>query len=134
MFKKLLLIAAVAASCTAQAADVHWSYDGEGGPQDWAKLSPEFGACSGKNQSPIDISGTIRADIQPIKFRYGAGGNEIFNNGHTVQVNFAEGSSITLDGTQYALKQFHFHAPSENLIKGKAWFTYWPPSRIGFPE
>lgn len=22
----------------------------------------------------------------------------------------------------------------ENLIKGKAWFTYWPPSRIGFPE
>ena len=22
----------------------------------------------------------------------------------------------------------------ENLIKGKAWFTYWPPGRIGFPE
>ena len=22
----------------------------------------------------------------------------------------------------------------ENLIKGKAWFTYWPPSRVGFPD
>ncbi|OGR45419.1 MAG: signal peptidase I [Elusimicrobia bacterium GWA2_61_42] len=22
----------------------------------------------------------------------------------------------------------------ESLIKGSAWFTYWPPSRIGFPE
>jgi signal peptidase I len=22
----------------------------------------------------------------------------------------------------------------ENLVKGKAWFTYWPPSRIGFPD
>jgi signal peptidase I len=22
----------------------------------------------------------------------------------------------------------------ENRIKGKAWFTYWPPSRIGFPD
>jgi len=22
----------------------------------------------------------------------------------------------------------------ESLIKGKAWFTYWPPGRIGFPE
>jgi len=22
----------------------------------------------------------------------------------------------------------------EHLIKGKAWFTYWPPSRIGFPK
>jgi len=22
----------------------------------------------------------------------------------------------------------------ESLIKGKAWFTYWPPGRIGFPQ
>jgi len=28
----------------------------------------------------------------------------------------------------------YWGAVPENLIKGKAWFTYWPPGRIGFPE
>jgi carbonic anhydrase len=38
-----------------------------------------------------------------------------------VQVNYAPGSSIKIDGVSYELKQFHFHAPSENLIKGKSY-------------
>lgn len=28
----------------------------------------------------------------------------------------------------------YWGAVPENLIKGKAWFTYWPPSRMGFPD
>jgi len=28
----------------------------------------------------------------------------------------------------------YWGAVPENLIKGKAWFIYWPPSRIGFPK
>jgi carbonic anhydrase len=104
------------------AADTaHWSYSGEAGPENWAKLSPEFGACSGKNQTPINLTGFIEAELKPLKISYQPGGNEILNNGHTVQVNFGAGSSITLDGIQFELKQFHFHAPSENLIKGKSY-------------
>lgn len=49
------------------------------------------------------------------------GGNEILNNGHTVQVNYAAGSSISVDDIQFDLKQFHFHAPSENHINGKSY-------------
>lgn len=99
----------------------HWEYSGAEGPENWAKLTPEFGACNGKNQSPINLTGFIEADLKPIIFAYQAGGKEIVNNGHTVQINYAEGSSITLEGVTFDLKQFHFHAPSENQIQGKSY-------------
>lgn len=47
--------------------DIHWAYEGEGGPQAWGKLKPEFETCAvGKRQSPIHIerqhaSGTGRS-------------------------------------------------------------------------
>ena len=104
------------------AADsVPWTYSGEHGPDKWAQLSPEFAACNGKDQSPIDLTGFIRADLAPIRFSYRPGGQEIVNNGHTVQVNYGAGSSLTVDGIQFELKQFHFHAPSENRINGKSY-------------
>lgn len=113
----LLLLSSSAISATGP----HWEYSGEAGPENWAKLSPEYGACAGKNQSPINLSGLIDVKLKPIAFSYKAGTTEILNNGHTVQVNAAEGSSITVDGIQFDLKQFHFHAPSENLINGKSY-------------
>jgi len=47
-------------------------------------------------------------------------GHEVFNNGHTIQVNYLPGSSIDIDGQSFELKQFHFHAPSENHINGSS--------------
>jgi len=99
----------------------HWSYQGELGPDNWTKLQPEFGACAGKNQSPIDVSEMIEAEMKPIHFDYKAGGREVVNNGHTIQVNIEDGSSIVIDGIQFNLKQFHFHSPSENHISGKSY-------------
>lgn len=122
MKKTVLSLSLLLASLTAHAeTPKHWEYSGETGPQNWATLSPEFGACSGKNQSPINLTGFIEADLKPIKFSYTSVGSEIVNNGHTVQVNYAAGSSIALDGIQFDLKQFHLHAPSENLINGKSY-------------
>lgn len=122
VLKSILLGGILLTSGTSFAADTaHWAYSGKEGPENWAKLSPEFGACAGRNQTPINLTGFIEADLKPIKITYQAGGNEILNNGHTVQVNYAAGSSITVDGIQFDLKQFHFHVPSENHINGKSY-------------
>lgn len=121
--KKTLIIAslALASSAAFASGNAPWTYSGAGGPDEWAKLTPESSACAGKNQSPIDLNGFIKADLKAIQFAYQAGGKEIVNNGHTIQINYAPGSSIKLENVQFELKQFHFHAPSENLIKGKSY-------------
>ncbi len=103
------------------AATPHWEYSGEAGPAHWAKLTPEFGQCAGSNQSPVNLSGLVEAKLAPLVLHYQAGGNTVVNNGHTVQVGYAPGSTLQLDGTRFELKQFHFHAPSENLIEGKSY-------------
>ena len=75
--------------------------------------------ASGKNQSPIDLKGFIEADLKALKLDYKAGVVDLVNNGHTVQINYAPGSTLTVDGGAFELKQFHFHAPSENKINSK---------------
>lgn len=99
----------------------HWEYEGKAGPENWGKLSPEFAACDiGRNQSPINIEDTMRAAPKPIRGIQKFPAKEIFNNGHTVQVNFKTGNMLVLDSAPYQMKQVHFHAPSENTIKGKS--------------
>ncbi|MBI5784617.1 MAG: carbonic anhydrase family protein [Rhodocyclales bacterium] len=101
--------------------EVHWSYEGEGSPANWAKLKPEYGLCaSGKRQSPIDIREGIRVDLEPIQFDYRPTMFRIVDNGHTIQVNVGEGSTMTVMGRSYQLLQFHFHRPSEERVNGKA--------------
>jgi carbonic anhydrase len=98
----------------------HWGYEGHSGPEHWASLSKEFSTCgSGQRQSPIDINGGMSAGLTPIQFDYRPAQLDILNNGHTIQVNRGEGSSITVDGERFDLLQFHFHTPSENTVGGK---------------
>lgn len=99
----------------------HWAYKGEAGPAKWGSLNPEFGACKlGKLQSPIDIRGAKAADLPAIKFDYKPSALKIIDNGHTIMVTYAPGSSIDVGGARYELTQFHFHRPSEEKINGKA--------------
>ncbi len=122
--KKLLIIVIVLLISSAAYAGqgTHWSYSGHQGPEHWGKLNHEFSACSeGKNQSPIDLTDFIEADLEPIEIHYEAGGKEVINNGHTIQVNFTPGSKISVAGHAFELKQYHFHAPSENQINGKSY-------------
>jgi carbonic anhydrase len=100
---------------------IHWGYTGEGKPQNWGKIDPRFTTCSnGANQSPINLSGFTESELPAITFNYALTSSEILNNGHTIQANIKEGSSINVDGIQFDLKQFHFHTPSENNINGKS--------------
>lgn len=118
-----LFIASLALPTAAQEGGhpPHWGYAGEVGPEHWAEFESDFGACtSGRNQSPIDLDNFIEAELPPIAFDYKPGGHQVVNNGHAIQVNYNPGSKITVDGTDFALKQFHFHSPSENTIKAKS--------------
>jgi carbonic anhydrase len=104
------------------AGDVHWTYDGETGPQAWANLKPEFNVCAiGKRQSPINIedSATLQGPAEPIVFNYSPSNGIVVNNGHTIQVDLSGDNSITVRGTNYKLVQFHFHHPSEERVNYK---------------
>lgn len=121
MMKSMILGAALFTSGVALAAGgAHWSYEGEAGPEHWGRLTAEYGGCSGANQSPVNLSRFVDAALPSLVVDYRAGGYEAVNNGHTVQVNFTPGSTIHVDGRAFVLKQFHVHAPSENLIDGKS--------------
>ncbi len=99
----------------------HWGYTGHGSPEKWAELSPDNKMCAiGKNQTPINVTTSLDADLEAIKPIYTTASSTILNNGHTIQVNIEAGSKLTVDSIDFELKQFHFHTPSENHIDGKS--------------
>lgn len=120
-----MLISFVLNACGSQPAvptePPHWTYEGEEGPEHWGELDPTYALCgTGTHQSPIDISAPSDNDLTNIGFHYQPSEVHIFNNGHTVQVNYDAGSFIELDAVRYDLLQFHYHAPSEHVVDGKS--------------
>ena len=117
-----VLFVAMTLCCATEvrAEDEHWSYGGRHGPAKWAEVDPDFATCKlGKVQSPIDIRGAKAADLPAIQFNYKPSPLKVIDNGHTIQVNYAPGSFITVDGVRYELVQFHFHKPGEERINGQ---------------
>ena len=117
----VLLLACTAVSAAAHGDHTHWGYTGHDSPESWGNLSEEFRLCStGKNQSPVNITETVSGRLPAIQVNYRPSAVEVENNGHTIQVNYPEGgNTLTVNGRTYTLKQFHFHVPSENQIKGR---------------
>jgi carbonic anhydrase len=117
---------ALALAAVAAAQELHsvhtWDYSKLHGPSHWGELEPEFAQCiNGHHQSPIDIRNPQSADLPPIQFDYKPSPLDIIDNGHTIMINYAPGSFISVDGRRYELKQFHFHRPSEEKINGKGY-------------
>jgi carbonic anhydrase len=99
----------------------HFTYEGEAGPEKWAELDTAWETCAtGEAQSPTNLTGGRGVDLTDAVFDYKPSAVTAVNNGHTVQVDIADGGAMVLDGKTYALKQFHFHRPSEHTIEGKA--------------
>ena len=108
---------------------MHWGYEGDIGPENWAGLSEEFAVCaSGMEQSPIDLTDPMLTDTSIWTER--VGGNvltegeratvmDLVNNGHTIQVTNDVPMVAIVNGQNYELVQYHFHAPSEHTIDGQ---------------
>jgi carbonic anhydrase len=98
----------------------HWSYGGETGPAAWGRLSPEFALCeTGTEQSPVNLANATPAELPDLGFAYQEVPREVVNTGHTLQVNYPAGSSMSVGGTTYQLLQFHFHTPAEHRLQGR---------------
>jgi carbonic anhydrase len=91
-------------------------------PADATKLEAYTmpGLDHGLLQSPVNILSSNAKDGQhQIAVNYhDADPQYLDNKGHTIELDFPEGSSITFDGRDYQLKQLHFHTPSEHQIDG----------------
>jgi len=121
----LVVVCSVFAMCgcgvrTEVEHDMHWSYEGETGPEHWGDLSPDYVlAKTGKQQSPIDITGTEKGQGKAFELDYKPTSLSLVNNGHAIEQEYAAGSVMTANGKSYELKQFHVHSPSEHTVEGK---------------
>ena len=113
-------------------ATTHFSYFGETGPSHWASLNSEWNTCSNgltlkpvnpgaNHQSPVNF--TTNATISDPNRIYQLDIDRdleftIINNGHAIEAELdevdADKDKITINGREYFLKQFHFHAYSEH--------------------
>ncbi|MGB6437045.1 MAG: carbonic anhydrase family protein [Bradyrhizobium sp.] len=115
-----LALCPLCASAVFAAEGAHWTYEGTTGPDNWGDVDAASKVCSvGSQQSPIDIIRSIKAQLPPLRIAWGKTADTIVNNGHTIELKAAKSSTLTFGGGPYRLLQFHFHRPSEHLIRGK---------------
>jgi carbonic anhydrase len=113
---------------TAAGEALHWSYEGATGPANWGTLSAGWAPCgTGTNQSPIDIHETSRAELAAMRTKFEPATLKIvhnehvadgINNGHTIQINYTNGDSLSVGSETFQLVQYHFHSPSEHTVHG----------------
>ena len=92
-----------------------FSYTGEKGPLNWFGLNETANAmcAEGKHQSPINLDSAVAqfgADPSTFNFSVQDLSNATFENLGT-NVEVIAGGSLTVNGTEYELAQFHFHVP-----------------------
>ena len=124
--RRVALVAGAALLIGASAghgAGAKWTYGGKTGPEKWSSLESDFAPCKlGQLQSPIDIpdAKTRKGDFHSMLFNYKPSPLKIVDNGHTIQIDYAPGSSFSIDDKRYELLYFNFHKPSEEKIDGKS--------------
>jgi carbonic anhydrase len=103
-------------------ADVgaYWAYEGEYGPTDWHKISPDFATChAGKFQSPVALSPTrAEGGLEELDFGYQPTEVAFRHGGYTLEASLKEAGYLRFRGHRYNLVNVHFHNPSEHSVDG----------------
>ncbi|KAM1149604.1 hypothetical protein ACFX15_029631 [Malus domestica] len=127
-FLFFLLLFAYSRSLTAQEVEDEREFDylreGGKGPKHWGEIKEEWAACNnGSMQSPIDLSNhrvTLFPNLGKLKTNYRPRNATIKNRGHDISVEWVgDAGTIKINGTEYPLKQCHWHAPAEHSINGR---------------
>ena len=125
---KFLFLATILFSSSVFAQASHWNYSAPQGPFQWGSIPGNEMCGIGTSQSPVDIetgkvAGIINttpdATLSPLNLAWKNSFSHVQYNGHTIQVNYDQGSGIIYEGRGFDLKQFHFHSPSEHILDGK---------------
>ena len=126
----VLLCAVVLAGCSGGSGDdgaagdaPAWSHNPEDdglGPGSWGSIDESFEQCSaGKQQSPVDITNAVRADLPVLGFDYPETSLVVENTGHTIEITpESDDLRLAVGAKEYRLVQFHLHAPSEHTVDG----------------
>ena len=116
----LVAVLAMSGEATAQT----FGYLGDIGPTHWADLNPAWTTCgTGEMQSPVDFT-KLKPHPSPQSLSIDYDPNttgEIFNNGHTIEIETEGQNTLTLDGVVYDLVQFHFHTASEHRVDSRGY-------------
>lgn len=129
MFINIVLVLLSSPAFSQEVDDEHefdYNKNGEKGPEKWGELKPEWSLCSnGTLQSPIDLLNErveIVSHLGKLKRSYKPSDATLMNRGHDIKLNFeGDAGSIEINGTEFELKQLHWHSPSEHTIDGKSY-------------
>ncbi|TRX62550.1 carbonic anhydrase family protein [Fulvivirga sp. M361] len=98
-----------------QGASLNMHDQGDGNSTAYIVPDPDHGL----SQSPVNIlTKSCTNGHHEIVLHFNDEIKAIENLGHTVQLDFATGSTIEVDGLTYNFEQMHFHTPSEHLLDG----------------
>lgn len=106
-------------------ADFDYRKENPRAPQHWGDLKEEWSTCkNGKMQSPIAIweknATKVVTSLKDLVVNYKPANATIKNEEHAISVLWdGDAGSIQINGTQYFLKQCHWHHPSEHMVDGK---------------
>ncbi|XP_039126923.1 alpha carbonic anhydrase 7-like [Dioscorea cayenensis subsp. rotundata] len=96
--------------------------DSEVGPEHWGRIHKEWETCGkGQLQSPIDLSDKrvqVLDNLGDIRHNYKPSNAIMKNRGHDIMNGKMGAGEMWLNGTEYILKQLHWHSPSEHTING----------------
>ncbi len=97
-------------------------YDEEYWLDYWEGLDSDCSVCENSGtQSPINISGSRKGDLDYLEFSYMETPLKVINNGYTIKVEYKRESTVRIEREEFTLQEFHFHHPSEHKIKGNSY-------------
>lgn len=95
------------------------------GPEQWGDLHENWTACkNGEMQSPIDLMNErvqVVVHLGRLNRSYKPSNATLKNRGHDIMLKWVnDAGSININGTEFELKQCHWHSPSEHTINGRS--------------